>query len=55
MNLDDANSAFAGFGMRDQELKYNLTLFDLVMTLAARVGASLQLSKTHLTLNVFYE
>lgn len=35
---------FGGFSLRDQELKYSITLFDLVMTLAARVTASLKLS-----------
>ena len=39
----DLPTTFSGFQLRDQELKYNLTLFDLVMTLAARVGASLKL------------
>jgi hypothetical protein len=35
---------YSVFVLREQELKYNLTLFDLVMTLAARVTASLKLS-----------
>jgi hypothetical protein len=44
MSLDiDLPTTFSGFALRDQELKYNLTLFDLMMTLAARVSASLKL------------
>jgi hypothetical protein len=35
---------YSGFPLKEQELKYNLTLFDLIMTLAARVTASLKLS-----------
>jgi len=30
--------------MKEQEMKYNITLFDLVTTLAARVTATLKLS-----------
>jgi hypothetical protein len=40
---DLTQPTFGGFTLRDQELKYNLTLFDLIMTLAARVSASLKL------------
>jgi hypothetical protein len=36
----------SGFIHRDQETKYNLTLFDLLLTLATRVNASLKLSKS---------
>jgi len=36
---------FSGFIHQEQELKYNVTLFDLVTTLAARVTATLKLSK----------
>lgn len=39
--MDEEQSTFSGFQQRDQELKYNLTLFDMIMTLSARVGASL--------------
>lgn len=35
----------SGFELTEQELKYNLTVFDLLMTLAARVNASLNSSK----------
>ena len=42
MNGDVLSS---GFLHRDQETKYNLTLFDLFLTLATRVNASLKLSK----------
>lgn len=35
----------SGFLHRDQETKYNLTLFDLLLTLATRVNASLKFSK----------
>ena len=36
---------FCGFLTKEQELKYNITLFDLIMTLAARVNASFKQSK----------
>jgi hypothetical protein len=42
---DDKTTKYSGFSTRDQETKYNLTLFDLVMTLSARVTASLKLCK----------
>lgn len=45
MEEESEEKLFSGFSLRDQELKYNLTLFDLVMTLSARVVASLKLSK----------
>ena len=45
MEVDDKDAKFSGFSTRDQETKYNLTLFDLMMTLAARVTASLRMSK----------
>lgn len=32
----------SGFDTKDQEAKYNITVFDLIMTLAARVNASLK-------------
>ena len=43
--MTEQDSTFSGFNHRDQELKYNLTVFDLIMTLSARVGAALQSSK----------
>ena len=36
---------YSGFLIPEQELKYNLTLFDLIMTLSARVTASLKFCK----------
>ena len=36
---------YGGFARRDQEIKYNSTLFDLIATLSARVTATLKLSK----------
>jgi hypothetical protein len=36
---------FSGFESQEQEAKYNLTLFDLLLTLSARVTASLKLRK----------
>jgi hypothetical protein len=41
----DAKNPFSGFPIREQELKYNTTVFDLMTTLAARVTASLKLCK----------
>jgi hypothetical protein len=38
---------YSGFLIPEQELKYNLTLFDLIMTLSARVTASLKFCKFH--------
>jgi hypothetical protein len=49
MTEDDREAKYSGFSTRDQETKYNLTLFDLVMTLSARVTASLKL-RTYLFL-----
>jgi len=43
LQRDDREAKYSGFSTRDQETKYNLTLFDLVMTLSARVTASLKL------------
>jgi hypothetical protein len=36
---------YGGFESKEQESKYNLTVFDLIMTLSARVNASLKCSK----------
>lgn len=41
----DAKNPYSGFTLREQEMKYNTTLFDLLTTLAARVTATLKLSK----------
>lgn len=38
-------SIYSGFGLRDQESRYNMTLFDLVLCLSARVGATLKNKK----------
>ena len=38
---------YSGFLIPEQELKYNSTLFDLIMTLSARVTASLKFCKFH--------
>ena len=38
-------SIYSGFGLRDQESKYNIALFDLVMCLSARVGGTLKSRK----------
>ena len=35
-------SIYGGFGKREQEHKYNITLFDLVMSLSARVNGTLK-------------
>lgn len=35
-------SVYGGFGKREDENKYNYTLFDLVLTLATRVAATLK-------------
>jgi len=35
-------SIYGGFGLREQESKYNITLFDLVLTLSARVFGTLK-------------
>lgn len=35
-------SIYSGFGQREQESKYNITLFDLVLTLSARVYGTLK-------------
>jgi hypothetical protein len=35
--IEDDKHPYSGFQLKEQELKYNLTLFDLVTTLAARV------------------
>ena len=35
-------SIYSGFGLRDSEGKYNITVFDLVLSLSARVGATLK-------------
>lgn len=37
--------SFQGFRSHDQEIKYTLTLFDLLLTLSARVTAVLNSSK----------
>lgn len=36
---------FCGFQQKEQETLYNVTVFDLIATLAARVTATLKLSK----------
>ena len=35
-------SIYSGFTLREHESKYNLTLFDMVLTLAARVSGTLK-------------
>lgn len=35
-------SIYGGFGLREQESRYNITLFDLVLTLSARVYGTLK-------------
>lgn len=45
MSSQDPINKFGGFTTLEQATKYDLTLFDLLMTLAARVTASLNLSK----------
>ena len=35
-------SIYGGFGMREQESRYNITLFDLVLSLSARVFGTLK-------------
>ena len=35
-------SIYGGFTLREQEAKYNMTLFDMVLTLAARVTGTLK-------------
>lgn len=39
-----APAFFGGFQKQSQEHKYNQTVFELILTLAARVNASLKLS-----------
>ena len=34
LKMENEDKLFSGFSLRDQELKYNLTLFDLVITLS---------------------
>jgi hypothetical protein len=53
MSFIDEN-LYSGFVNRDQETKYNLTLFDLLLTLASRVNASLRLSKSTLPYSINY-
>ena len=43
--FEELMSKFSGFSTLEQATKYDLTLFDLLMTLAARVTASLNLRK----------
>ena len=38
-------SIYSGFPLRDMESKYNITLFDLVLTLGTRVAATIRNSK----------
>jgi len=38
-------SIYGGFTLRDQESKYNITVFDMLLTLSARVAATLKNSK----------
>ena len=35
-------SIYGGFGLREQESRYNITLFDLVLSLSARVYGTLK-------------
>ena len=45
-------SIYGGFALREQESKYNITVFDLILTLGARVTGTLKNSKQlaiHLT------
>ena len=35
-------SIYGGFGLREQESKYNITLFDFVLSLSARVYGTLK-------------
>ena len=35
-------SIYGGFGQREQESRYNITLFDLVLSLSARVYGTLK-------------
>lgn len=35
-------SIYGGFGLRDQESRYNITLFDMVLSLSARVYGTLK-------------
>jgi hypothetical protein len=42
---EGSTDLYGGFARRDQEIKYNSTLFDLIATLSARVTATLKLSK----------
>ena len=35
-------SIYGGFGLRDQESRYNLLLFDMVLSLSARVYGTLK-------------
>lgn len=35
-------SIYSGFPMREMESKYNITLFDLVLTLGARVAGTIK-------------
>lgn len=51
MSFIDEN-LYSGFVNRDQETKYNLTLFDLLLTLASRVNAALRLSKSTLPYSI---
>lgn len=50
----DKKNPFGGFPVREQELKYNTTLFDLMTTLAARVTASLKLRNLKLSLKLYF-
>ena len=35
-------SVYGGFGLRDQESKYNYYVFDLILCLSARVGGTIK-------------
>jgi len=39
-------SIYSGFPQRELESKYNLTLFDLLLTLGTRVAATIKNSKS---------
>lgn len=39
-------SIYGGFALREQESKYNVAVFDMLLTLAARVSGTLKNRKT---------
>ena len=49
-------SIYGGFALREQESKYNITVFDLILTLGARVTGTLKNSKgsdSAITLSIY--